>query len=742
MGTPDYMSPEQVRCEDIDARSDVFTMGVILYELLTGKLPFDAPTPLAAMLKRVQGPARPPIEADPAIPKALSEIVAKCMAMDPAARYRSSGELLHALQVWRGVVPKGGLTRTWKWITASLAALLVVAGGIATREILNKPPPKQKTVTLLVADFQNTTGDPLFDGTLEPMFSIAMEGASFINAYNRVQARQLAGQVRTGATRLDEDVARLVAVREGLSVVVAGAIALDGKTYRCSVRALDAVTGKVIASQETKAAEKNKVLAAMPKLAAPIRKALGDSTPASAQLGASETFTAGSLEAAHSYFAGQEFQLLVKYDDAIRSYRRTIELDQNFGRAYSGLGVIYRNLGQREEAEKYLKLALAHIGQMSERERFRTRGAYYVTIGSFEKAVEEYSSLVKQFPADNAGHANLGICYLFLRNIPRAIEEGRKAVEIYPKNVGQRNNVAQYLLYNGNFDEAEREANEVLKLNPSFERAYLVKALSNLARGRIGEAAAAYDQLGKVGARGASSRVMGLGDIALYEGRAEDAAALLEKGAAEDLAGGRKEAAAAKRVAQAQARLLQGKTPAAIAAVDRAVAGIKDEAILFRAAQVYVEASQDAKARAIAADLGKRLEPESQAYAKLIEGELILRKGDARGALRPFGEARKLSDTWIGRLDLGRAYLQAEAYTEADSEFDACLKRRGEATSLSLDALPTYAYFAPVHYFLGRAREGLGSPSAAESYRSFLKIKEKANRTPLVTDARKRLGAR
>jgi tetratricopeptide (TPR) repeat protein len=142
----------------------------------------------------------------------------------------------------------------------------------------------------------------------------------------------------------------------------------------------------------------------------------------------------------------------------------------------------------------------------------------------------------------------------------------------------------------------------------------------------------------------------------------------------------------------------------------------------------------------LASSLGIRFETDPQVYAKLIAGEAQLKRGKPREALSTFQEAQKLSDTWLGRLDMGRAYLDAGAFTEASSEFDVCLNRRGEATSVFLDDIPSYHLLPAVYYYQGRAREGLHSPGAAESYKTFLDIKGKETEDPLAADARKRLG--
>ncbi len=759
VGTPEYMSPEQAKGEKVDTRSDLFPLGIIFYELLTGKSPYPSDTAMGALLKRIQEPAKPPVELDASIPKALSDAVAKCLEREPAQRYQSAGEFIRDLELWRD--PTGGTQtitviqeaapgvvsalRHWKWAAAGLGVLLLaVAGLFVFREkTAPKTPAKQKVVTLLMADFNNATGEPVFDGTLEPMFTLAMEGASFISSpMRRDQALVTAKQLQAGATKLDESLARLVAGREGISVVVAGSIARQGEGYVVSVKAVDALTGKVIASQENKAANKEKVLAIVGKLAAPIRKALGDATPESVQLAAAETYSAASLEAAHSYAIAQELRFAGKAEEAGKNYLKAVELDPKFGSAYAGLAVMHANLGQRQAAEKHFQMALASIDRMTDREKYRARGQYYLAVKNPRKALDEFSALLKQYPADIAGRANLALAYTQLHEMARAVEEQRHALESYPKSLLHRNNSAQYTLYAGDFDTAAREARAVMELSPTYLKAYRILAIAELAQGKVGAASEAYGRLRAVNPLGASFASIGLADVALYEGRVNEAVAILEKSVNDDLAGNQPAAAGKKFAMLASANLLLGRKPAALVAADRAINWSKEVSALFPAARVYLEAGQEAKARALASELSKRLEPDPQAFAKLIEGEALLKRGSAREAIKLIEEANKIADTWVGRFDLGRAYLEAGAFTEADSEFDKCLKRRGEAAEVYVDGVPTYHYLPPTYYYLGRAREGLKSPGAAESYKTFLGIKEKAEPDPLVGDARKRLAAK
>jgi tetratricopeptide (TPR) repeat protein len=231
----------------------------------------------------------------------------------------------------------------------------------------------------------------------------------------------------------------------------------------------------------------------------------------------------------------------------------------------------------------------------------------------------------------------------------------------------------------------------------------------------------------------------GFGDLSLYRGDYRNAAQTLEKGAAQDLIANSPGAAADKLMMLSYANLLRGNKAAAVAAAQRALANSQSVKIRFLAARAFVEAGELAKARTLAVDLTLEIQKSAHVDAKLILGEAALKEHNPNQAIELFNEAKDRSDTWLGRFDLGRAYLEAGAFTEADSEFDRCIQRRGEVLELFMDDVPTYSYLPAVYYYQGRDREGLKSPDFDKFYRMYLSIRGQSTEDSLLPDIHRRL---
>ena len=764
VGTFSYMSPEQIRGEELDNRTDLFSFGLVLYEMTTGQMAFPGRTSGVIMEAILNRAPTAPTVMNSQVPARLEEIIGKSLEKDRKLRYQSASEIrtdLHRLKremvsglgsaslshsalraagVFAGPAAKPKRLRM-KWIGVAMVVALATGGGFFLHNrFAVRPAMKRGPVSVLIADFSNQTGDPVFDHTLEPMLGVALEGASFITGYNRVQAHKVAAQLQPGVTTLDEALARLVATREGVNVVVGGAIVRAASGYNIREKTVDAVTGKVIAENVVFAESKDAVLKSLGILSAQIRQSLGDVTPESAQLSAAETFTATSLEAAQHYARGQELGWAGKDIEAIAEYREAARIDPNFGRAYAGLAVSYERIGQHSDAEKYYTLALSHIGSMSEREKYRTRGGYYLVVAREpDKAIEEFSALVRQYPSDTAGVGMLALAYFYKRDMKQALQAGRQYINVYPRNVPARNNVGLYAMYAGDFEAAILEQDAVLKLNPDFALAYVGKALSQLGLEQPGAALATWEKLKQIDAHGASVAASGLADLALYQGRIKDATEILKPAIRADEQAGDRDGAGFKSALLVESYLAAGEATKAAGEANHATSLTKDPGVRLTAARAYTEAGQERTALAIAAEMEKSLTPEQRLYSIIIRGDAELKRGNARSAIDRFRSALAVSDAWLVHFDLARAYLAAGAYVQADSDLELCLKRRGEATAVYLDENPSYHLLPQVYYYLARAQEGLHSAAATESYKTFLSIKEKGDENGLVADAKRRL---
>jgi tetratricopeptide (TPR) repeat protein len=671
------------------------------------------------------------------VPEALAAVVARAAEPDPNKRYQTTTELaddLARLDVNGEPLPVRRVVGL-PLLVAVVTLLLAVSVGTWWYSRQSIPPEPHAPVSVLIADFQNFTSDRTFDRTLEPMLRRALEGAGFITAYDRTQIRARLG-VQPPET-LDDVSARELAVKEGLGVVLTGSIDRQGSGYGVAVKAAQTVTGDVIAMAQGRASDKAQILEVATRLVATVRKALGDDESESAQQFAMASLSATSLDVVRLYAAAQDAASNNKFEEARQSSLKAVELDPKFGIGYQLLAVAARNLGQVQDAEKYINEALRHLDGMTERERFSTRGMFYRVSGDYQQCVKEYSDLIDRYAADVVAHNQLALCSSKLRDLRRAQSEMRSVVAILPKRALFRDNLALYSNYGGDIQTGEQEARAIQE--PDVY-ATLALAFAQLGQDQLPQAMETYEKLRTINAQGASFAVSGLGDLATHEGRYSDAVRILEQGAAADLTSHSPDRAAAKFAAIAYAHSLRGQKGPAVAAARKAMSNSKEVKIRFLAARIFAEAGELGQARDLMAGLSSELQSEPQAYGRIIEGQIALANKDSRGAIKLLLEANGLLDTWIGHFDLGRAYLEAGQFPQADSEFDRCLKRRGEALSLFLDEEPTYGYLPSVYYYQGRVREGLQNAGFAESYRTYLTRRDKAGEDPLLPDVHRRVG--
>lgn len=745
MGTLAYMAPEQARGGAVDQRADAYAWGLMLYDMLAGRRRTgpqrDA---MSEMLARMQE-APPPIRTlEPHVPEALEAIITRSTDPNPDRRFATTRDLIAALDELdaEGFVRQPvAVSRPRRTMIASVLALVIVSalgGWLLTRGPAAPEGPREP-ISVLISDFVNGTGDPLFSGSLEDMLSLGIEGATFINAYPRRDAVAAAARIRPNAT-LDETTARLVCQSEGIRTLLVGSIAAAGAGYTVSVRAIDPVPGTVLAEVTETASDKSHVLEAVGAVSARVRTALGDATPQSAMAAQQETFTTSSLVSAREYSAAQALANASRDEEAVAAYQRALADDPRLGRAYAGWASSAFKLGRTREAEELYQKAFSLVDRMTEREKFRTFGVYYLNIArNYEKAIENFGSLAAKYPADGAAHNNLALAHFYQLQFAEARAEGKRVIDIYPRSPLYRYNYALYAMYAGDFATATSEARTALETNPNLQKAYLAIAMAALAGGNVDEARSAYEGARGAGPRGVSLAAIGLADLAMYQGRFDEAVPILEQGIKEDDAAKNVAGAAAKAIALAEVHQARADSGAALTAIQRARQLTSDPSVLVPAARLLSALGRTADADVIADLLGSALAVRTRAYARVVKATTLLQRSRPAEALDELKEAQRLADLWIVRYLMGVALVDARDYPAALAELELCEKRRGEATAVFLDDIPTYRYLVPLSYWLGRAHDGLGAREAAtRHFNSYLSLRS-AETDALAKDAAARL---
>ncbi len=637
------------------------------------------------------------------------------------------------------VIPFGG--RKMDFIVIGLLTVaLIFSVYMNVQDDVEVDPTTISPISILIADFDNQTGDALFDGTLEQALQIGIESAPYIAGYRRDSAKRLAATLDESSDSLSEETARLIAVREGIKLVMAGSIVEDDGEYTLFVRAIDPKGGEVFTSVEVDADNKQDVLTAVGTLSGDLREELGGEDLDREKLVTSETFTAKNLEAAQAYARAQSLQYNGKYDEAMRHYEQALEHDPDFGRAWSGLALSANALGRTEQADAHWKKALENLGSMTERERLRTLGLYYsIVTRNFEKAIETYEELVQKYPADDTAHNGLAVQYFYTLDFKSALRQGAVLLDIYPSSVMGRSNYALYAMYATDFETAVAEAEKVRELDPTYFKAWLPVAVKALSDGDIEAARAAYEAMKPAGARGEMTALLGLADAAIYAGDYAGSKNVFKTGVTSAEAAGSQYYLATMHIGLVESMLLENDENADISSALVDTLGISGG--LSRevpAALIYLTIGERDSAQVIADKLKQQLQPQNRAYAALIEGLLALAAQDSITAVESISAGIELADLWLLRFYRGIAYMEAGYSAEALDEFTACYERRGEASAVFLDDLPTYRYMATLPYWLGRAQQELGmNEDAKKNYTEF------AARRPdgdvLAEDARRRL---
>jgi len=481
VGTIAYMSPEQVRAKELDARTDLFSFGAVLYEMATGKLPFHGESSgviFEFILNRTPAAAT---KFNPGLPPELERIIGKCLEKDRDLRYQHASDIRTDLKRVRRdtesakmpAVASADSARSprigWKLVVpAALAVVILAAGGYL---YLHRTPKLTDKDTIVLADFDNKTGDPVFDDTLKTALSVSLNQSPFLNVLsdNKVAAT-LKLMTRPPETKLTPDVARELCQRAGSKAYIAGSIAALGSEYVLGLKAVNCQSGETLTQEQITAASKEKVLNTLGEAASKLRGELGESLATVKKLDIPlEQATTSSLEALKALTLASTVHRQKGISASLPFYQRAIQLDPDFARAYFDIGARYFELNEPERGREYYSKAFALREHASEEEKLSIAANYYLSVsGELEKAAQALQELVTIYPRGAENHHDLGNVYVSLGQYEKGIDEFREAIHIAPDYAGAYSNQAQSLLALQRVEEARRTIQQALKLQDDY----------------------------------------------------------------------------------------------------------------------------------------------------------------------------------------------------------------------------------------------------------------------------------
>ena len=764
IGTVSYMSPEQARGQEIDARSDLFSAGVVLYEMATGQLPFQGPTVATIFESLLTRAPTPPSELKAGLPAELDHIILKALEKDRAVRYQGAAELRADLRrlkraadsaapddlrgrstVARSAkvdVPSAARSEKSRWPVLIGAPLLTAAliGGFFFYRSITTPALTQKD-SVVLSSVVNRTGDTMFDDTLGEALALQLRQSPFLNVVpeQQVQATlRLMG--REPMTPITEELGREICQRAGAKALLGGTIAMLGSSYVLTLDAQDCVDGRVFAEEQAQAPSKETVLQAMGNAVSSFREKLGETLASIQRYDAKiEEGTTKSLDALKAYSQGLRTRRTTGDFDSVPFFRRAIDLDPQFALAYARLGTVYGNLGQGDESRKMTTRAYELREKVSEAERYYIEARYYSTVqNDFQKALDVYKVWLATYPADYTALTNSALLHKQQGDRAEAIRKLELATKAAPDQPLAFTNLGQTYFEAAQYADAKKAYETAIILQDSTGARVGLYQIGIL----TGDQALADQQASAVqGRRDEVDMVAIRMFAATYRGRMKEAAELATDFQARALALSRPQAAGNGIMQLAISEATVGLVDQAKARSDKAEEdGILDDNTIDDRMVVAALAGDAATAHELSAKALEVQKKVAQPGARPSEGEravLALEKlaegkpAEAAALLEPVSFRSSLTDVvtiW------SVAKMQAGDWAAAEKGLTFMNSREARG---GLSATTAF-----VHLALARVQMQLGKKSEARaSYQKFFEIFKDADPDlPLLLQAKEEFG--